>query len=75
MQLLAQRLSLPLISASVDRCESLSRTFRQVRPENPFFVDQILVLEQQFLIHQASNIRQETDPSVIGIASDHHRRT
>ena len=39
-----------------------AQAFRQVRPENPVFGDQILVLEQQFLIHQASNIRQKDEP-------------
>ncbi len=47
-----------------------SQTLRQLRPENPIFGDQILVLQEQLLVHQPRNIRQKTNHFVV----DHRER-
>jgi hypothetical protein len=46
------------------------QALRQVRPEYPVFGDQILVLQQQLLVHQPRNIRQKTNHFVV----DHRER-
>jgi hypothetical protein len=40
-------------------------TSRKVRPEDPIFGDQILILQQEFLIDQAGDVRQEPSPFVV----------
>jgi len=37
----------------------------KVRPEDPIFGDQILILKQEFLIDQAGDVRQEPSPFVV----------
>ena len=42
-----------------------AHTSRKVRPEDPIFGDQILILQQEFLIDQAGDVRQEPSPFVV----------
>ena len=42
-----------------------AHTGRKVRSEDPIFGDQIFILEQEFLIDQPGNVRQQASPFVV----------
>jgi len=65
--LLERRATEPLADLSKGGALGIRKAYSgwKVRPEDAIFCDQILILEQQFLIDQAGDVRQEPSQFVV----------